>query len=112
MTWSPTSSPCARSHRDGAGGAAGIEALPCPPVCCGRHGDRVVRLPVAGAVDCDIHPALPGTHVLVPYFDEYWREMITMRGLDRDDLSLGAYPPGAALTCRPDWRPAKGNPGT
>lgn len=69
-------------------------------------------VPAASAIDCDIHPALPGTHVLVPYFDEYWREMITMRGLDRDDLSIGAYPPGAPLTCRPDWRPAKGAPGT
>jgi predicted TIM-barrel fold metal-dependent hydrolase len=71
-----------------------------------------VKIPAGGAIDCDIHPALPGTQALVRYLDDYWREMILMRGLDRDNLDIGAYPPGAALSCRPDWRPAKGNPGT
>ena len=71
-----------------------------------------MTIPAAGAIDCDIHPALPGTHVLVPYLDAYWREHVEMRGLDRDNLELNAYPPGAALSARPDWRPAKGLPGS
>jgi predicted TIM-barrel fold metal-dependent hydrolase len=71
-----------------------------------------VRPPFDGAIDCDIHPALPGTHVLLPYLDEYWHEHIQLRGLDRDNLDTNAYPPGAALSARPDWRPAKGTPGS
>ncbi len=71
-----------------------------------------MSIPAPGAIDCDIHPALPGSHVLVPYFDEYWREHIVMRGLDRDDYAIAAYPAGAPLSSRPDWRPAKGPAGS
>ncbi len=71
-----------------------------------------MTIPPAGAIDCDVHVALPGTHVLVPYFDEYWREHVMTRGLERDNLEIGAYPPGSPLTGRPDWRPAKGAPGS
>jgi predicted TIM-barrel fold metal-dependent hydrolase len=71
-----------------------------------------VSTPAPGAIDCDIHPALPGTEVLVPYLDDYWREIVLMRGLDRDNLDTGTYPPGSPLSGRPDWRPAKGKPGT
>jgi len=67
--------------------------------------------PGLGAIDCDIHPALPGTHVLLPYLNDYWREHIQMRGLDRDNLDTGNYPPGAALSCRPDWRLVGEKPG-
>jgi predicted TIM-barrel fold metal-dependent hydrolase len=71
-----------------------------------------VSIPAPGAIDCDIHPALAGTHVLMPHLDAYWREHVRMRGLDRDNLELGAYPPGAPLSCRPDWRPEKDSPGS
>ena len=71
----------------------------------------MVTTPAPGAIDCDIHPALPGTDVLVPYLDDYWREIVLMRGLDRDNLDTGPYPPGSPLSGRPDWRPAKGKPG-
>src|ERR1700759_1363054 len=27
----------------------------------------------AGAIDCDLHPAVPGMSVLLPYLDDYWR---------------------------------------
>ena len=64
-----------------------------------------------GAIDCDIHPALPGTHVLLPYFNDYWREHITQRGLEKDNLDTGAYPPNTPLAARPDWRGA-GKPGS
>ena len=69
-------------------------------------------VPARGAIDCDVHVALPGTQVLVPYLDDYWREHVVTRGLERDNLDIGAYPPGSPLSGRPDWRPAKGNPGT
>jgi len=66
----------------------------------------------AGAIDCDIHPAVPATQVLLPYLDEYWREAVLTRGIDRLNLDLTSYPPSAPLSGRPDWRPAKGNPGS
>lgn len=57
----------------------------------------------AGAIDCDLHPALPGMNVLLPYLDDYWREMVSVRALDRLNLSLTSYPQNAPLSCRPDW---------
>ena len=62
----------------------------------------------AGAVDCDLHPALPGMNVLLPYLDDYWREMVSVRALDRLNLSLTSYPQNAPLSCRPDWKPDNG----
>ena len=64
-------------------------------------GDRSARY--AGAIDCDLHPAVPGMSVLLPYLDEYWREMVSVRALDRLNLSLTSYPQNAPLSCRPDW---------
>jgi hypothetical protein len=69
-----------------------------------------VKLPVNGAIDCDVHIALPNTAVLLPHMDEYWREHITQRGLDQDNLDSSAYPANAPITGRPDWRGTK--PGT
>jgi uncharacterized protein len=71
-----------------------------------------VTNPPLGAIDCDVHAALPGSHVLLPYLDDYWREHVVMRGLDRENLNTSNYPPNAPLSGRPDWRPAKGDPGT
>jgi len=70
-----------------------------------------VILPGPGAIDCDIHPALPSTAALLPYLDEYWREHITQRGLEKDNYDSGAYPPNAPISARPDWR-GTGKPGT
>jgi len=58
----------------------------------------------AGAIDCDLHSALPGMSALFPYLDDYWREMVTVRALDRLNLSLTSYPQNAPLSCRPDWK--------
>src|SRR5229473_3076944 len=66
----------------------------------------------AGAIDCDIHPALPDTRALLPYFDEYWREHMLRRGLERENFELSAYPANAAINGRPDWRLAEGPPGS
>ena len=71
-----------------------------------------MSIPPPGAIDCDVHPALPGTHVLLPYLDEYWREHVRMRGLERDNYDLGAYPPNAPLSGRPDWRDGGKRPGS
>jgi predicted TIM-barrel fold metal-dependent hydrolase len=57
----------------------------------------------AGAIDCDLHPAVPGMSVLLPYLDNYWREMASVRALDRLNLSLTSYPQNTPLACRPDW---------
>jgi predicted TIM-barrel fold metal-dependent hydrolase len=65
-----------------------------------------------GAIDCDIHPAVPGMHVLLPYMDEYWREHLVSRGTDKLNLSLTSYPPNAPLSGRPDWRLKSGAPGS
>jgi predicted TIM-barrel fold metal-dependent hydrolase len=66
--------------------------------------------PPSGAIDCDLHVAVPGMKSLLPYMSQAWRELITSRGTD--GLELASYPPGAPLSCRPDWRPATGKPAT
>lgn len=63
---------------------------------------------VTGAIDCDIHPEPPRRADLLPYLDDYWREAVMSRDVDRLDLT--SYPPGAPLSMRPDWR-ADGRPG-
>jgi uncharacterized protein len=69
-------------------------------------GDHSTRY--AGAIDCDLHPAVPSMRVLLPYLDDYWREMVSVRALDRLNLSLTSYPQNAAISCRPDWAPDDG----
>jgi len=63
-----------------------------------------------GGIDCDIHPALPGMAALLPYLDAYWREQVTVRGID--GLDLASYPPGVPANARPDWRHGLAKPGT
>ena len=62
-------------------------------------------------IDCDIHPGLEGTRTtLLPYLDDHWKEQVTSRAID--GLDLTSYPPSMPLSCRPDWRSAKGKPGS
>ena len=63
-----------------------------------------------GAIDCDVHVAVPAMAALLPYMSQAWREMIVTRGTD--GLELASYPTGAPISCRPDWLPANGKPGT
>jgi predicted TIM-barrel fold metal-dependent hydrolase len=63
-----------------------------------------------GAIDCDVHVAVPGMATLLPYMSQAWREMIVTRGTD--GLELASYPTTAPISCRPDWLPASGKPGT
>ena len=65
-----------------------------------------MRASTLGGIDCDLHPALPGTAALLPYLDAYWREQITVRGID--GLDLMCFPPHAGAHGRPDWRGAAG----
>ncbi len=67
------------------------------------NADHATRF--AGAIDCDLHPAVPSMRVLLPYLDDYWREMVSVRALDRLNLSLTSYPQNAPISCRPDWKP-------
>lgn len=64
------------------------------------------------AIDCDIHPAVPSTAALLPYLPEYWRDQFLNRHIDRYPFTLMSYPPDAPASCRPDWRPAVGLPGS
>ena len=68
-----------------------------------------MKPPRIGAIDCDIHPALPGLSSLIPYLSEHWREMVQQSGLH--ELESMNYPPGAPLSARADWRPAQGKAG-
>ena len=63
----------------------------------------------SGAIDCDVHPALPGMKTLVPYLDDHWREQVVNRGID--GLDSTSFPINAPSECRPDWRPKSGKPG-
>jgi predicted TIM-barrel fold metal-dependent hydrolase len=64
-----------------------------------------VAIPQAGAIDCDIHVAVPDGRVLLPHFDEYWREHVLARGLERENFQISAYPPEAPSNVRPGWKP-------
>jgi uncharacterized protein len=61
-----------------------------------------------GAIDCDIHPAVPGTTALLPYLDDYWRDQVVNRHIHKQSFHLQSYPPNSPLSCRPDWRPKDG----
>ncbi|WP_206664727.1 amidohydrolase family protein [Dankookia rubra] len=64
----------------------------------------------AGAIDCDIHPGVPGIRTLLPYMNDHWQDAFVSRGAD--DFDLASYPTAAPITCRDDWRPTQGKPGT
>ncbi|HWA81642.1 MAG TPA: amidohydrolase family protein [Acetobacteraceae bacterium] len=74
-----------------------------------RVEESAARLRALRPVDCDIHPPTPVMAELLPYLDDHWREVMVSRGID--GLGLASYPPGAALSARPDWRGADGRPG-
>ncbi len=65
-----------------------------------------------GAIDCDIHAAVPNMRVLLPHMDAYWREHMLRRGLERDNFDLAAFPPQAPINARPDWKDGVAVPGS
>ena len=64
----------------------------------------------AGAIDCDLHPAMPGIPQLLPYLPEYWRDQFANRHIDRMPFALSSYAPTSPMTVRADWKPADGSP--
>jgi predicted TIM-barrel fold metal-dependent hydrolase len=63
-----------------------------------------MKIPFAGAIDCDLHPPSPTMAQLMPYLDEYWRDQIANRAIDRISFSMMSYPPTAPISARADWR--------
>jgi uncharacterized protein len=53
-------------------------------------------------IDCDVHPPTPVTKDLLPFLNDYWREVVLSRGIN--ELGLADYPLGAPLSLRADWR--------
>ena len=68
-----------------------------------------VPLPRIGAIDCDLHPAVPSMAALLPYLPSHWRDQVMLRGIDGLDSS--SYPVRVPANARPDWRPPQGKPG-
>ena len=60
------------------------------------------------AIDCDVHANVPAIQALVPYLDDYWQDMVEVRGIE--GFESRSYPPQAPLSCRPDWRTPAGRP--
>jgi predicted TIM-barrel fold metal-dependent hydrolase len=69
-----------------------------------------MKVPYSGAIDCDLHPAMPSAQTLLPYLDEYWRDQLVNRHIDKSSFILTSYPPNSPLSARPDWRQASGAP--
>ena len=70
-----------------------------------------MKLPLAGAIDCDLHPGMPSVPALLPYLDDYWRDQLANRHIDKLPFTLSSYPLSSPLSARPDWRAASGSPG-
>lgn len=64
------------------------------------------------AIDCDVHVAPPPMEAIVPFLDDYWREAVQVRGLERHRLNLTAQAENAPMFARPDWTPARGAAGS
>lgn len=63
---------------------------------------------MALAIDCDLHPWLPGLDALKPYLDPFWCDQIGERGMTQ--LDSQSYPLAAPLSVRADWRGPDGMP--
>ena len=72
--------------------------------------DAVARSDDIAAIDCDVHPGVPGMQALLPYLDDHWRASVQERGID--SLDSISYPPNAPLSARPDLRDAEGRAAT
>ena len=66
-------------------------------------------IPAPRAIDCDVHPTLPDMRALLPYLDDFWRDMIEVRGID--SFESASFPPNAPLSARSDWRDMQGRAG-
>ena len=69
-----------------------------------------MKVPLPGAIDCDLHPTMPGVPALRPYLDEFWADQFANRHIDQLAFTLSSYPTTSPLSARPDWRTASGAP--
>jgi hypothetical protein len=69
-----------------------------------------MKLPYAGAIDCDVHPALPGMAALLRYIDPFWRDQLSNRHIDQSPFALTSYLPTSPISARSDWRTGSGVP--
>jgi len=58
------------------------------------QNDGAATRPIAGlgAIDCDVHPRAPRRAELLPFLDDYWREIFVSREIEHIDLM--SYPEG------------------
>ena len=47
----------------------------------------------SGAIDCDIHPAVPSTAALLRYLPDYWHDQFLNRHIERYPFTLMSFPP-------------------
>src|SRR5436190_1980821 len=73
-----------------------------------RSRRPVLPAPHPGAIDCDVHIAVPQTRTLVPFLDEYWADHVRMRGVETQNYQMSSLPPRAPLSVRPDWQASGG----
>ena len=73
-------------------------------------GDFVGMIENLAAIDCDIHPSVPGLATLLPYMEPHWAETLTQRGMH--ELDSISYPNRSPLTARADWKAESGKPAT
>src|SRR5689334_4472491 len=62
---------------EAAGGSTPGASLPG----WGRWGRETRMLNGLRAIDCDVHPMVPGMRALAPYLDEFWRDQVVERGI-------------------------------
>src|SRR5690349_22189241 len=74
-----------------------------------RREEQAVTASELQAIDCDVHPQVPGMQALHPYLDEHWRRSVQERGID--SLDTISYPPNAPFSGRPDFRDGNGRAG-
>ncbi len=67
-----------------------------------------MKLPFKGAIDCDVHLAMPPVKTLLPFMSDYWQDQIVTRYIDRSSFALMSYPSNSPLSGRADWRAENG----
>jgi uncharacterized protein len=63
---------------------------------------------VVGAIDCDVHNAVPSIEVLYPYLSDRWRDYVIEHGVT--SLEPNYYPEGVDLSSRLGSKPPSGDP--
>ena len=59
-----------------------------------------MKVPIQGAIDCDIHPSVPA-EAAAAVSDEYWRDQFINRHIDRYPFTSTSYPPNSPLSAGP-----------